>query len=215
MDDAAFDNALIAAAFQMVAERGWARLSVHAAARAAGLPLARARERFPNRAAILLRLGRLADQAALAEAPADGTVRDKLFYLLMRRIDVLQAHRTGVLALLHDLPAQPATALLLAMANRRSMRWMLGAAEVSTSGISGELRVKGLLAVWLWTIRSWRTDESPDLSATMAALDTGLQRAERMAAWFGWRPRQPPGAAAAPAAEQEPPQPDSPPIAPA
>ncbi|HEX4173096.1 MAG TPA: TetR family transcriptional regulator [Acetobacteraceae bacterium] len=210
MDDAAFDNALIAAAFQMVAERGWGRLSVAAAAHAAGLSLARARERFPNRAAILLRFGRLADQAALAEAPSDGTVRDKLFYLLMRRIDLLQAHRTGVLALLRDLPTQPATALLLAMANRRSMRWMLGAADVPTVGISGDLRVKGLLAVWLWTIRAWRTDESTDLSTTMAALDAALQRAERMAGWLGWRRRPPPETPAGFTAPEEPP-----PVAPA
>ena len=72
MDDAAFDNALIAAAFQLAAEQGWRRVSVVAAARAAGLPLARARERFPGRSAILLRFGRLADQAALAEAPSEG-----------------------------------------------------------------------------------------------------------------------------------------------
>ncbi len=192
MDDAAFDNALIAAAFQMIAERGWGRLSVADAARAGGLPLPRARERFPSRAAILLRFGRLADQAALAETPTDGTTRDKLFYLLMRRIDALQVHRAGVLTLLRDLPAHPATVLLLALANRRSMRWMLGAAGVPTIGIDGELRIKGLLAVWLWTIRTWRTDDSTDLSATMAALDSALQRADRAAAWLGWRQRPPP-----------------------
>jgi AcrR family transcriptional regulator len=192
MDDAAFDSALIAAAFQVIAEHGWGRLSVADAARSGGLPLARARERFPSRAAVLLRFGRLADQAGLAETPADGTTRDKLFYLLMRRIDAVQAHRAGVLALLHGLPAHPATALMLALANRRSMRWMLGAAGVPTVGINGELRVKGLLAVWLWTIRTWRTDDSTDLSATMAALDAALQRAERAAAWLGWRQAPPP-----------------------
>ena len=35
------------------------------------------------------------------------------------------------------------------------------------------------MAVWLWTIRAWRSDESQDLSATMAALDAALRRAER------------------------------------
>jgi len=62
MDDAEFDRALIAAAFQVAAEQGWRRLSVATAARAGGLPLPRARERFPGRAAILVRFGRLADQ---------------------------------------------------------------------------------------------------------------------------------------------------------
>ncbi len=186
MDDAEFDRALIAAAFQLAAEQGWRSVSVAAAARAAGLPLARARERFPGHSAILLRFGRLADQSALAELPSDGPTRDRLFDLLMRRIDVFQAHRAGVLALLHALPAEPPTALLLALATRRSMRWMLEATGISAAGIRGELRVKGLVAVWLWAMRAWRADESEDLSATMAALDAALRRAEQAAEWLGW-----------------------------
>jgi AcrR family transcriptional regulator len=162
MDDAAFDTALIAAAFQLAAEQGWHRASVVAAARAAGLPLARARERFPSRSAILLRFGRLVDQAALTEAPSEGPVRDRLFDLLMRRIDALQVHRIGVVALLRALPSDPLTAVLLALATRRSMRWMLEAAGIPTRGIHGELRVKGLVTVWLWTLRAWRADDNED-----------------------------------------------------
>ncbi len=192
MDDAEFDRALIAAALRMAAETGWRSVSVASAARAARLPLARARERFPGRVAILLRFGRLADQAALAEAPSEGPARDRLFGLLMRRIDTLQEHRAGILAVLRALPAEPPVALLLALATRRSMRWMLEGAGIPASGIHGELRVKGLVAVWLWTIRAWRTDDSEDLSATMAALDAALRRAESAAEWLGWRARLPP-----------------------
>lgn len=204
MDDAAFDKSLIAAALQLAAEKGWAAVSVARAAHAGGLPLARARERFPARLSILVRFGRLADQAALDEAAAEGPVRDRLFGLLMRRIDVLQAHRAGVLALLRALPGEPPLALLLALATRRSMRWMLEAADVPTRGIRGELRVRGLVAVWLWAIRAWRADGSEDLSATMAALDTALHRAEQVAGAFGWRRRKPkPKPPEPPAAEAE------------
>ena len=53
-----------------------------------GCPLQRgARHAFPSRASILLRFGRLADQTALQDAPSEGSVRDKLFDLLMRRFD--------------------------------------------------------------------------------------------------------------------------------
>jgi ubiquinone biosynthesis protein COQ9 len=203
MDDAEFDRALIAAAFQVAADKGWRSMTVGAAARAAALPLARARERFPGRAAVLLRFGRLADSAALAEASSDGPIRDRLFDLLMRRIDTLQSHRAGVLALLRALPVEPPTALLLTLATRRSMRWMLDAAGVPSQGVGGELRVRGLFAVWLWAIRAWRTDETEDLSITMAALDVALQRAERAAEWMGWRSASPPPTA------EEVPAPDS------
>jgi ubiquinone biosynthesis protein COQ9 len=206
MDDAAFDRALIAAAFQIAAESGWRAVSVAAAARAASLPLARARERFPGRLAILMRFGRMADQAALAEMPPEGPVRDRLFDLLMRRIDALQAQRAGVLALLRALPAEPPIALLLALATRRSMRWMLHAAGIATSGVRGELRVKGLVAVWLWTIRAWRSDESQDLSTTMAALDAALRRAESTAERLGWRPRPVEPAPESPASEEPAPE---------
>jgi ubiquinone biosynthesis protein COQ9 len=207
MDDATFDKALIAAAFQLAADRGWRAVNVAEAARTAGLPLARARDRFPGRIAILLRFGRLADQSALAEAPSDGAVKDRLFDLLMRRIDALQTHRAGVLALLRSLPAEPPIALLLALATRRSMRWMLEAAGVSTRGIGGELRVRGLVAVWLWTIRAWRGDTSEDLSVTMAALDAALRRADQAAGMVGWRAGETPP----PAEEPEPPVQESPP----
>jgi len=184
-DDPAFDRALVSAACAELAEHGWHGLSIVAAARRAELPLDRARARFPGRLAVLGRLGRMADQAALAAAPEEGSVRDRLFDLLMRRIDVLGGHRAGVLALLRALPTDPPLALFLGCATRRSMRWMLEAAGVSGAGLRGELRVKGLVAVWLWTLRAWQGDESADLAATMAALDGALARAERAAGWLG------------------------------
>jgi hypothetical protein len=186
MEDIEFDRALVAAAFELIAERGWRRVTVVDAARRAALPLDRARAHFPGRGAILLKFGRLADMAALGEAPADAAalaevenVRDTLFGMIMRRIDALQASRDGVLALLRELPGDPATALMLAAATQRSMAWLLDAAGLGSTGLSGALRVRGLLGVWLWTVRAWRRDEGTDLSATMAALDTALRRAEQ------------------------------------
>lgn len=185
MDDAEFDRALIDSAFAMAASDGWPAVRVAEAARRAGLPLDRARIRFPTRSTVLLRFGRLADAEALATPAGDGPVRDRLFDILMRRIDVLQVHRSGVLALFRALPTDPCTALLLSMASVKSMHWMLEGAGVPAEGLSGRLRAKGLLAVWLWTMRAWQRDESADLSATMAVLDEALNRADRAAAWLG------------------------------
>jgi ubiquinone biosynthesis protein COQ9 len=191
MDDPEFDRALITAALDLAAQRGWHRISVAAAARHAGLALDRARARFPGRMVLLLRFVRMADRAALASAAQEGPPRDRLFDLLMRRIDVLQNHRAGVLAVMRALPADPASALLLAAANLRGMGWMLEAAGISAAGPFGRLRAKGLLAVWLWTLRAWQRDASDDLAATMAALDQALTRAEQAAKWLGARPPAP------------------------
>ncbi|HEY4040677.1 MAG TPA: TetR family transcriptional regulator [Rhodopila sp.] len=184
MTDTEFDTALVTAAFRIAGGQGWHQVNAAAAAREAGLSLAQARERFPSPASILLRFGRLADQAALMDATSDGTVRDRLFDLLLRRFDVMQRHRAGVKALLRLLPTHPPTALLLACATKRSMRWMLQAAGVTARGTRGELQVRGLLAVWLWGLRAWERDESDDLSSTMAAVDAALRRAEQIASWL-------------------------------
>jgi ubiquinone biosynthesis protein COQ9 len=189
MDDQAFDAALVRAAFDLAAEVGWRRLRVAEAARRAGLPLDRARLRFPGNLAVLLRFGRLADAAALRHAAAEGPVRDRLFDILMQRFEFLQAHRSGVLALLRLLPCAPPLALLLHRATRRSMGWMLEGAGISAAGLEGRLRAKGLEAVWLWTVQAWRRDDSEDLSATMSALDKALTRAEGLAACLPGRRR--------------------------
>ena len=52
----------------------------------------------------------------------------------------------------------------------------------------GELKLRGLVAVWLWTLRAWERDDSTDLSPTMAALDQALSRAEQAARWLHRRP---------------------------
>lgn len=184
MSDKEFDTSLVTAAFRLAGEEGWQKVNVAKAARAAGLSVSTARARFPSRNAILLRFGRLADQAALLDVVDEGSVRDRLFDLLMRRFDVLQTNRTGVKALLRSLPTDPPTAMLLACATQNSMRWMLQGAGADATGIRGAAQVQGLLAVWLWTVRAWERDDSEDLSGTMAALDKALERAEQTASWL-------------------------------
>jgi ubiquinone biosynthesis protein COQ9 len=206
MTDTEFDTALVTAAFRLAGEEGWRRVNVAKSARAAGLPLCEARDRFPSRNAILLRFGRLADQAALRDAPSEGPVRDRLFDLLMSRFDVMQTHRAGLKALLRALPTDPPTAILLACATKRSMRWMLQGAGVTATGPRGELQVRGMLAVWLWAVRAWERDESGDLSGTMAAVDKALERAEQVASWLHGQRRAPP-----PIAKTGPVEPDPPP----
>jgi len=212
MDNAEFDAALLASAFSLAAERGWSGVSVAQAARDAGLPLDRARRRFPGRCAVLRHFGALADQAALAGAADEGSHRDRLFDILMRRIDFLQRHRAGVLALMRALPADPATALALAAASLCSMGWMLEGAGIASHGLRGRLRRKALLAVWLWTLHAWQRDESEDLSAAMAALDQALSRADAAEGWLG-RHRNAPAESPPPPPEQ--PEPPPPPEAPA
>lgn len=179
MDNDDFDTALVSATLTLAEERGWPAVTVLAAARHAGLPLPEARRRFPLKASILLRLGRLADDVALADDMLSGAVRERLFDLLMRRLDVFQQYRGGLQSVFRSLPLDPALTLLLGGATVESMRWMADAAGVNTSGIRGFVHVNMLVAVWTHTLRVWEKDESPDMGSTMAALDQALDKAGR------------------------------------
>ena len=186
-----FEQDLVRAAFELGAAQGWRRVSVAAAARHGGLDLDRARRSFACSGMILARFGRLADMHALHGAATDGAVRDRLFDLIMRRIDFLQQHRAGVIALMRHAPTDPLLACWLTRANLAAMGWMLEGAGISSAGLRGAIRKRGLLAVWAWTLRAWLRDESEDLSATMAALDVALMRAEQAALQFAGLPRAP------------------------
>ncbi len=189
--DAQFDEALVASAFRIAALDGWSMVTVPAAARDAGLPLDRARARFPGRAAILARFGRMADQEALAIPAGDASPRDHLFDLLMRRFDAHQRHRDGILALLRTLPAAPLRAAFLSASTLNSMGWMLEASGLATTGPVGALRAQALLGVWLYTTRAWARDDSPDMPGTMAALDRALNRVAQLEDWWQSRTTRP------------------------
>ncbi|QEO17115.1 TetR family transcriptional regulator [Acetobacter vaccinii] len=179
MDTDDFDIALVASALTLAEERGWARVSVVDAARHAGLSLSLARQRFPLQLSILLRLGRMADDVALSDDMAGGSVRERLFDLLMRRLDVFQQYRNGLRAVLRALPFNPAQAVLLGGATLESMRWMADAAGVEATGPAGVVRVGALVGVWTHALRAWEKDENPDMGSTMAALDQALDQAGR------------------------------------
>ena len=187
MTGTASEENLIAALWRVIAAHGWAGLSMRRLAAEAGVDMASLRERFPTRLDVLLLHGRMMDQAVLAGTiPGQGgSARDRIFDVLMRRLDAMQPHREGILRLFEDMRRDPALALALAPHIGIAMRWMLEAAEVEAKSCEARLLALGLAGVWLATIRAWVGDDSPDMGATMAALDSALDRAERIARPLG------------------------------
>ncbi|MBR0673536.1 TetR family transcriptional regulator [Neoroseomonas soli] len=197
------DDALIAALWRVVAAHGWAGLTMGRLAAEAGMPAADLRARFATRLDLLLLHGRTMDRAVLAgTVPGQGgAARDRIFDVLMRRLDAMQPHRTGILRLLRDLPRDPGLAALLAPHVGVSMRWMLDAAEIEGEGCRREAFALGLAGVWLATVRAWTADGTEDLGPTMAALDRALDRAEQLGRTLRLLPAEAPGPEAIPVAD--------------
>lgn len=201
---------LISAAMELATLRPWHEIAYRDIVTAAGLKLDEAYELAPSKAAILTALSRLADQAVLAEPAAfeEGTARERLFDVLMRRFDALKPYRAGLASVVSSSARDPAAALAGACAVDRAMGAMLTAAGISAEGLRGALRSKALSGIWLATLRDFLRDETEDLSHTMAALDRRLARAEALAGRFHRRP--PAATAAAEATKPEAPMPEAP-----
>lgn len=196
------DARLIEALWSAVAAHGWRGVTATRLAAASGLQAGELVARFPSRLDLL----RLHAEAVDAEVMAGtvpgqgGSPRDRLFDVLMRRIDALQNYRPGLLRFMGETRTDPLLGLALAPVLRASMARMLEAAELDAAGAAGSARALGLVGVWLMTLRAWEGDTTVDLGRTMAALDRALDRAEATARSLGLGP----GDLAPPAQEDAP-----------
>jgi AcrR family transcriptional regulator len=182
--DRASEPDLLMIAFALVAERGWSGLSLMALAERADMPLIEVYRQLPDRKAVLRALSERIDQAMLEvdRRELEGLPpRDKLFELIMRRLDALAPYRAGLARLQRDARRDPCILLLITCRLDRSIRWIQELAGLRSHGTRARLQRRALLAVYLRTLRTWFVDDSGDLAKTMAELDGLLRRIERLA----------------------------------
>jgi AcrR family transcriptional regulator len=177
---------LVDAAMALAAEHGWHALDLAAIAEKAGVTLADARGAIADKTDILRHFMAQIDAQVLATAAkdvsADDAPRDRLFDVVMMRYEHLQPYKPAMRRIAADLARDPAASLALAGPMLQSMEWTMTAARVAPDGPAGILKAKGLAAVYLSVMRTWRDDDDPGLARTMAALDRALRRGEGLLA---------------------------------
>lgn len=175
---------LIDAALDLAATKRWRDLSLPEIAEHAGISIGTAILTLPSRTHILRALIERVDRevfGSLDADPLDGTTKDQLFDLLMRRFDALQGRQAAMASITTDLARDPLTSACLGGRFLKSMALSLQAAGASSEGCVGHLRAKALGLVQLNATRAWLKDESEGMEHTMSALDKGLQQAEKLA----------------------------------
>lgn len=131
-----------------------------------------------------------ADRAMAAEkVSARDSETDRLFAVLMARLDALQAKRKTYLGIISDMRRHPPLLAQLTPLLLGSMKAALKQANVALAEPRLSLQAVGLLAAYGLALRAWEKDTSADLSATMRVLDQNLQRAARAAQWLGFEAR--------------------------
>jgi AcrR family transcriptional regulator len=170
----------------LLAEHPFEDIGLAEVAGRAGLKLSQLRAEFGSTLAIVGAHIKDIDRAVLAGGGGDMAeepARERLFDVLMRRLEVLAPYKEAVRSLLRSARRNPGLALALNAMVVRSQQWMLEAAGIGASGPKGALRAQGAALMFARVLSVWFDDDEPGLDRTMAALGRGLASAER---WAGF-----------------------------
>ena len=112
------------------------------------MSLATIREEFGSKIAMLAAHAKNLDRKVLAERTpdmADEEPRERLFDVLMRRLEAMAGERAAIRSLLRSAMIDPPLALALNSITVRSQQWMLAAAGIDAAGPGGMVRARGSL----------------------------------------------------------------------
>jgi AcrR family transcriptional regulator len=171
----------------LLADRPVAEIGYSDIAKGAAVSLAQLREMFGSTRAILAAHMKEIDRQVLAGGDADladESPRERLFDVLMRRIELLDSRKAAVRSLLRSCRRDPGLAFVLNGLAVRSQTWMLTAADIDASGPRGMMRAQGLALLFLSVLQVWVDDDDPGRARTMAALDRALARGQRLAGFL-------------------------------
>lgn len=145
----------------------------------AGVSLADFRDAFPSKGAVLAGFSRRVDRLVL-EGGGDELIgepaKERLFDILMRRLDAMAPWRAGIGSVLQWARREPLEAAALNRLAVNSMRFMLESAGIEAQGSVGAMKLQGLVVAWTRVLDVWVHDADPGFAATMAALDRELTR---------------------------------------
>jgi len=174
---------IVEALMELAAERQWEDITLSDVAGRADVTLSQFRDCFPSKGAALAGFSRMIDKKVLEESSADlagESARDRLFDVLMRRLDAMAPYREGVRGIAEWARRDPVSALALNGVALNSMRFMLEAAGLDSEGPLGNVKLQGLVLAWTRVLDEWLRDEEPGLDRTMAILDAELARGGRI-----------------------------------
>jgi AcrR family transcriptional regulator len=176
---------IIAALMALLAEKRIEEIGFGAIAERAGVSLVILRGEFGSKLAILAAHMKELDRKVLADAGTDMAEeppRERLFDVLMRRIEAMAPYREATRSLMRSASGNPGLAFALNGLAVRSQTWMLTAAGVDAAGPRGAIRAQGTAALFATVLRTWVDDDDEGLARTLAALDRALARGQR---WSG------------------------------
>jgi AcrR family transcriptional regulator len=175
---------IVEALMALAAEQPFEDITISDICARAGVSLADFRDAFPSKGAVLASLSKIIDRKVLEGVNDDlaaEPARDRLFDVLMRRLDAMAPYKEGLRGVSAWARRDPVSAMALNGVALNSMRFMLEAAGIGHEGPSGTVKLQGLVLAWLRVLEVWFDDDATN-DRTMAALDRELDRGGRLVA---------------------------------
>ena len=174
---------IVQALMRLASDGPWNDIEIADIAEEAGVTLAEFRDHFPSKGAVLGAFSRMIDKQVLAgptEELAGEPARERVFDVMMRRLDALSPYKAALRRILYAVRTDPLALAALNQVALNTQRFMLAAAGVSTEGPLGLLKLQGAAIVFANTLETWLEDDDPTFAKTMARLDRELKRGERV-----------------------------------
>lgn len=169
---------IVNAALRLAATRSWTDIRMSDIAAEAGMGLADLAGIIGGKADILRLYGRQVDAKmlrSLDDEPVTGSPHDRVFDIIMRRLELMDADKAAIHSIVAALASSAAGYLTLAGSLLQSQDWILSAAGIEDSGLRGAMKTSGLAYVYVKALRTWANDDDPGLARTMAQLDRSLR----------------------------------------
>jgi AcrR family transcriptional regulator len=176
-------DAVVDALMRLAESRPWSDIELQDVAQEAGISLADLRDMFPSKGAILGGLSRRVDRQVLAGTTDDlagEPARERLFDVMMRRLDALAPYKRALKRISQAMRGDPLSLAAMNQLALNSQRYMLAAAGIPTEDALGFLKLQGAVIIHANTLETWFEDDDPALARTMARLDREIRRGERV-----------------------------------
>ncbi|SHM29835.1 TetR/AcrR family transcriptional regulator [Roseibium suaedae] len=185
MATAKTDEKILSTFLDLLSRHSYEEVSLPLIAEEAGVKLSDLRARFGSRLDLIEAFVAQIDRLVLDDADpemSDQPARERLFDVLMTRLDHLTPHKQALRTLEKAALCDPGLLLHLNRMAVNSQNWMLAAAGIQIPGVKGKLVTQGLAISFARVVRVWLDEADEGMPRTMSRLDKELDAGED---WLG------------------------------
>lgn len=180
-------KAICFAALEVASRQPWEFVPLAEIADSAGLKVSDIQRHYASKSEIVADIVRAIDdevEECFQDMDSQLSHRDRLFDVLMERIDIANQNREAHISILKAFGwSKEATCADINLL-KSSMTRMCHCAGIEVNSLKGMMNVVAVSLAYSWVLLTWMKDTSPDLGKTMAELDKTLGRLESLAGYI-------------------------------